>query len=507
MLKYKGNLILHPFLISILPIFFLFSLNVHEVPINDIFLPILISILITFVSWIILRKIFDGVKGANMLSLFLLLFVIYGNLRTILHDTGDANLQLFNSNLILGTIFLSIGILGLIFFRRTQENKKINSIFNVIAITIILILIMNVAIFFINNPVGASQEYFKNIPLIEKNLQEKPDVFVFILDEFAGKNQLMMDFNYDLSSFNQSLNEREFHIPKTSLSNYPNTALSMPSLLNMDYLEFLTFDLDEKSKDMRIPLKLRDQNNVMKIFKINGYDVVSFYGGLDATGDTSIVNEKLCSFGTINTDLRKNFVLTYLPVSFFNDIFLANFQNEKLQCVFSYIENYKTKNSQPTYHHIHIRLPHHPFIYDSEGNFLSYEVKADDKDAYLQQLIFTEKKVLELVDILQKESPESVIMIISDHGYRPDINWAEPSNDDLIRGFNVITSFYFPGKEFTMDEKISLVNVYRIFFNEYFDYELPILADKQFWYNPSNPYIHFDVTDKIETRILNNIHD
>ena len=507
MLKYKGDLILHPFLISIFPIFFLFSLNVHEVPINDILLPILISISITFVSWLILRKIFDGVKGANILSLFLLLFVIYGNLRTILHDTSDVNLQLINSNLILGTIFLSIGILGLIFFRRTQENKKINSIFNVIAITIILILIMNVALFFIDNPIGTSQEYFKNIPLIEKNLQEKPDVFVFILDEFAGKNQLMMDFNYDLSAFNQSLNEREFHIPKTSLSNYPNTALSMPSLLNMDYLEFLTFDLDEESNDMRIPMKLRDQNNVMKIFKTNGYDVVSFYGGLDATGDALIVNEKLCSFGTINTDLRKNFVLTYIHFSYFNDIFLANFHHEKLQCIFSFVENYKINKSQPTYHHMHIRLPHHPFIYDSEGNSLSYTIKSDDKDAYLQQLMFTEKKVLELVDIIQKESPESVIMIISDHGYRADINWEEPSNDDLIRGFNVITSFYFPGKEFTIDEKISLVNVYRIFFNEYFDYELPILVDKQFWYNPSNPYIHFDVTDKLETRISNNIRD
>ena len=507
MLKYKGDLIFHPFLISILPIFFLFSLNVHEVPINDIFFPILISISITFVLWIILRKIFDGVKGANILSLFLLLFVTYGNLRMILYDTGDANLQLFSSNSILGLIFLSIGILGFIFFRRTQENKKINSIFNVIAITIILILIMNVGIFFIDNQIDSSQEYFKNIPLIEKNLQEKPDVFVFILDEFAGKNQLMMDFNYDLNSFNQSLNEREFEIPKTSLSNYPNTALSMPSLLNMDYLEFLTFDLDEKSKDMRIPLQLRDQNNVMKIFKINGYDTVSFYGGLDATGDTLIVNEKLCSFGTINTDLRKNFVLTYLPLSYFNDIFLANFQHEKLQCVFSYIENYKTNKSQPIYHHIHIRLPHHPFIYDSEGNFLPYKIKSDDKDAYLQQLMFTEKKLLELVDIIQKESSDSVIMIISDHGYRADINWKEPSNDDLIRGFNVVTSFHFPGKEFTIDEKISLVNVYRIFFNEYFDYEFPILADKHFWYNPSNPYIHFDVTDKLETRISNDIRD
>ena len=152
-------------------------------------------------------------------------------------------------------------------------------------------------------------------------------------------------------------------------------------------------------------------------------------------------------------------------------------------------------------------MPHHPFIYDSEGNFLPYKIKSDDKDAYLQQLMFTEKKLLELVDIIQKESSDSVIMIISDHGYRADINWKEPSNDDLIRGFNVITSFHFPGKEFTIDEKISLVNVYRIFFNEYFDYEFPILADKHFWYNPSNPYIHFDVTDKLETRISNDIRD
>ncbi len=505
MLEYKGNIILHPFLISILPIFFLFSLNVHEVPINDIFFPILISISITFVVWIILRKIFDGVKTANILSLFLLLFVAYGNIRVILNETGDPNLQLFSSHSILGIIFLSIGILGLIFFRRTQENKKINSILNVVAITIILILIMNVSIFFIENPIDSSREYFQNIPLTKKVLQERPDVFVFILDEFAGEKQLEMDFEYDLSSFNQSLLSREFHVAETSLSNYPNTALSMPSLLNMDYLEFLTFDLDEKSKDMRIPLKLRDQNNVMKIFKINGYNIISFYGGLDATGDATIVNEKLCSFGTINTDLRKNFVLTYIPLSYFNDILLANFQKEKLECTFSFIENYQTKSSQPTYHHMHIRLPHDPFIYDSEGNYLAYTIKSDDKDAYLQQLIFTEKKILELVDVIQKKSPESVIIILSDHGFRSDIDWENPSDDDLIRGFNVITAFYFPDRNLLINEKISLVNVYRIFFNEYFDYNLDLLPDKHFWYNPSNPHIHYDVTEKLETRISHDI--
>jgi len=433
-----------------------------------------------------------------MLSLFLLLFVIYGNLHLLFQNTVDKNLQFLGSNFVLGTIFLSVGILGLIFFQRTGQNKQINSIFNVIAITVTLILVVNVITFFIDNPFDESKEYFKNIPLIEKNLKQKPDVFVFILDEFAGKHQLKMDFDYDLNSFNQSLRQKGFQIPNLSLSNYPNTALSMPSLLNMDYLDFLTDELDEESKDMRVPSKLRNQNNVMKIFIINGYDITSFYGGLDATGDALIVNEKLCSYGTINTDLRKNFVLTYVPLTYFNDIFLANFQHEKLQCIFSYIENYKTNESQPRYNHVHIRLPHHPFIYDSEGNYISDRSKGEDKNAYLQQLQFTEKRISELIDTIQKESPQSVIILLSDHGFRPDINWDEPSDDDLIRGFNIITAFYFPEKELSIQDKISLVNVYRIFFNEYFDYGLEILPDKQFWYNPSNPYIHIDVTEKVE---------
>tara|TARA_B100000029_G_scaffold458671_1_gene488242 strand:- start:231 stop:701 length:471 start_codon:yes stop_codon:yes gene_type:complete len=154
---------------------------------------------------------------------------------------------------------------------------------------------------------------------------------------------------------------------------------------------------------------------------------------------------------------------------------------------------------------MHIRLPHDPFIYDSEGNYLAYTIKSDDKDAYLQQLIFTEKKILELVDVIQKKSPESVIIILSDHGFRSDIDWENPSDDDLIRGFNVITAFYFPDRNLLINEKISLVNVYRIFFNEYFDYNLDLLPDKHFWYNPSNPHIHYDVTEKLETRISHDI--
>ena len=44
----------------------------------------------------------------------------------------------------------------------------------------------------------------------------------------------------------------------------------------------------------------------------------------------------------------------------------------------------------------------------------------------IEQLIFADKKTLELVDSIQNRSAESVIIIMSDHGFRPYINWEEP---------------------------------------------------------------------------------
>tara|TARA_Y100000996_G_scaffold357719_1_gene299080 strand:- start:73 stop:270 length:198 start_codon:yes stop_codon:yes gene_type:complete len=65
----------------------------------------------------------------------------------------------------------------------------------------------------------------------------------------------------------------------------------------------------------------------------------------------------------------------------------------------------------------------------------------------------------------------------------------------------VITAIYFPERDVILDENISLVNVFRIFFNEYFDYELEILEDRQIWYNPQKPYVHTDVSEKLSLEI------
>ena len=43
--------------------------------------------------------------------------------------------------------------------------------------------------------------------------------------------------------------------------------------------------------------------------------------------------------------------------------------------------------------------------------------------------------------------------------------------------------------------------MFRIFFNEYFDYEFEILTDRQIWYNPTNPYVQTDITEQLKLEI------
>ena len=501
----KSTLI-SPFLFSCLPIMFLLSFNAHELPVSDVIIPLIISISIAFIIWIIIRLFLEDKKSSLIVSLFAILFAIYGNVHTQSQVSTSELIQLFGSNLISGPIFLLIGILGTIFFVKTKSAKEINTIFNVVSLTIILILISNTAIYYISNTTPYDSSEFLSTPVIISDVDYKPTVFVLILDEFAGKHQLEMDFEYDLTPFNDELKERNFLVPEISIANYPNTSLGRPSFMNMDYINTVAAKVGPDSKDMRIPLELTEKNHLFKMFKANGYKITTFFAGLHAPGDTLYVDEKLCSFGTINTDLRKNFVNTYLPLSYFDSQLLQLFHHEKLQCVFSYIENYQSNSEQPHLVFAHMRLPHHPYIYDEHGNYYNWEQYRGPPDShkpsYLNQLKFSEKKVLDLIDHIQHNHPNSVIILHSDHGYRSDINWSNPTDDDIIRGFDIISALYFPEKETVLPDRLSLVNLYRIFFNVYFDAEYEILDNKHYWFDPLRPFLLHDVTALVNSKII-----
>jgi len=486
----------HTFLFSLLPILFLYSFNIHEILPDKIIIPLLGSLAIVFVIWLVLRFFVGSKKSGLMISWFLVLFALHGNVHVLLLTHDNEIFQIFGKNLILGPIFFIIFVLGIIYLHKTKSLDEKISVANVMSITIVGFLSISMIVFFVENPMDSTASKYLELPLIVADIEKKPDVYFFVLDEYSGRDTLKLDFNYDLTNFENELKQRGFLIPHASYSNYPNTAASSPSFLNMKYLDFLPEEFGRGAADLRIMHDITNENNVMKIFKKNGYRITSFYAGVGWTGDAAMVDRKLCNYGMIDSDLLKHFVLTYMPISYFNNQLLQHNQYEKLQCFFSTVMNFDKDEQRPDYIHGHIKLPHGPYIFNEKGERVFSVDDFNDKNAYFKQLLFTNTKMLEIIDAIQNHSPTAVIIIISDHGYRAEINWENPTNIDYRRGFNVISAFYFPGKDVNLPSEFSTVNTFRIFFNEYFNANYEILENRHFWYvEEIAPYDFIEVSN------------
>ena len=489
------KIILHPILFSFLPILFLFQHNINEVPLFDILIPLGLSIIPAVILWIPLAILFGYTKSSLITSYTLLVFVIFGNLHNVLLSQPEEILQILGKTTVLGTILLISNIIFAIFIIKRKTIPSITNPLNVMSITIVGFLLVSSLGYYIMNPIDENLvNYFDEMDIQTPQSDYKPDVYMFVLDEFAGKTQLKLDFDYDLQPFENKLIEREFIVP-TSFTNYPNTDFSLPSLMNMMYMDKVVVGMENNSRDFQVAHEILRINNVMKIFKANDYDIITFFGGMGNSYNTQLVDKKLCAFGGFNPDLKKNFVLTYLPISYFNEVLLENNSREKLECIFKTFEdNTFEDNSKPKFVLAHLRLPHEPYVYDENGNIVQNKGEYD-KSAYLAQLKFTETKMLELIDTIQSHSPNAVIIIFSDHGYRGDIDWENPKMIDYIRGFDTITSLYFPDNYEKIPSEISNVNIFRVFFNSYFNADFEILENKHMWYTAEKPYNHIKISD------------
>jgi len=499
-----SKLPIHTFLFSLFPIMFFFQGNLHEIPFGDVIFPLFLSISITFLSWVILRKFIGSQRSGLIISLIIMSFINLGNIRFFISDNPTESLQSSVEGQILVSILLLVNVIGIIYFLKKHKLDAKTSIANVISMTMIGVLIFSITSFSITTADDNSLANLSDIPVQISDVENKPNIYFIILDEYAGFIQLKNDFNFDNSNFSIELEKRDFFVGTESFSNYPNTSLSVPSIMNMIYFDFIPDKLGKDSKNIRVVEKMINENNVMKILQSNGYKITTLDGVVGRISNTYLADITLCSsIFDINPDVRKNFALVYVPIVGLQDLVFNEVIRNKLECSFSALIDFNEDPKNPDFVVAHLRFPHSPYIYDSFGNSVSINDRGD-KNAYLEQLKFANKKTLEMIDSIQERSSENIIIVISDHGYRPYINWENPTIDDYIRGFNILDAYYLPGEE--KHEKIAPVNIFRTIFNSYLEMDYEILDDRQIWYSEEWVFDHDDVTDLI-TDYLKNSHE
>jgi len=492
----------HHLIFALLPVLFLFLDNIHEIPFDDILFPLLISFLIVVIPWLFLKKFIGERKSAVILSLIILLVMIFAFVRSELIYHEIVEIRFLTKNIILIPIFSIIAIFGVFYIKRKNFSSNITSILNVASITVISMIILNSGIFYMENDLSFQEsQKLLDVSIFEANDSiQKPDVYLLLLDAYSGDITLKNDFEFDNFEFYEQLTERGFLVQKDSLSNYPNTALSMPSIMNMNYLDFIPKLQGEESKDLRLTQQLWKENKVMQVFHANEYQIYSFHGRSGSSSD--MVSENFCKYEfDLNPELMGALVGHYVPISLVRITFLETQHYDTITCALDTMINFEKKTDDPIYVHMHIRFPHPPLVFDSDGNKIDEPISTNRfdselKDAYLQQLIFANKKTIEIVDSIKQKNSDAIIIVMSDHGGRFGVNWYDPSEIDYFRALSNLNAVYFPGKDhFSMD--ISPVNLFRIIFNLYFESDYDILEEKQIWYVPEKPFNHTDITEII----------
>ena len=129
-------------------------------------------------------------------------------------------------------------------------------------------------------------------------------------------------------------------------------------------------------------------------------------------------------------------------------------------------------------------MPHYPYYFDRNGKEMPFEKLTDgnqvSQQAYIEYLQYANKKLLALIDRIQKASVNPpIIILMGDHGFR---HFTKPVESKYY--FLNLMSVYLPSKNYTaFHDSLSCVNFFRSFLNTEFSQHLPYLKDSTTYLN------------------------
>ena len=510
---------IHPILFVAFPTFFLLSENISEIRINQIWEPLIFSVVLANLVWSVINFIIQNRKlSAVTTSVLLLMFFSYVHVdRIFVWAHIPAAFY----------ILIMIGFSLLITIRIKKSNLKLvktTLILNIISLTVLIFPSLLISYYEIKR---VGETTWSDLPFSSQERREevrKPDVYYIITDSYASNSSLRDYFNFDNSEFTDYLKGRGFYIADKSRSNYPFTTPSVASSLNMSYLDKLTEEIRSNSKDATPLIKMTEDNRVSLYLKSQGYKYYHFGPrllptSLNKNADANYTYESnQIAMSPLTGLLIEQTILSHLVSSVdctsSTSIFCIgslnnrkghyNYILDQIGKVGDVVEQVGTKFV--FYHNL---LTHVPYVFTEDGRYVSRSVEGLKKmeENYITQLKFTNNVLKQLIETILNDSENPPVIILqSDEGPYPDdfrkdtanFEWRQATKDELREKFGILNAYYLPGVETknVLYPEITPVNSFRIVFNEYFKEQLPKLDDFSYAQTKyHNLYDVFDVTN------------
>ena len=487
------NISLHPFFIGIYPILSLYYLNITEVELSAITKAMITSLILTAMVSIFFLIIFRSWEGASLsIAYSLLLLLTYGHVFNLLSDQKISETLIGRHRYILplwGIIYLS----GMYYLNKITRSKTLTRSLNTVSILLVAFTLAQVGFFLLQTKIVQSRT--QEAQAVSQNLHSdiiQRDVYYILVDAYSREDLLREKLGLDTSEFTNALKDMGFYIPKCTQSNYSFTNASLASSLNMDYLDTLGIEIGVNDKTAFTPFI---HNNVTrKSFEELGYQTVTFknqHPSIDIQDSTYYFDyfkdaSSLSQSNSINfqylflnttaflpireyLETQKNFTLpaflgTWIPIG--NTLNSREYRQYQQNLYALQMLEKIPELPGSKFVYAHLFITHQPYVFYPDGRF--HSALAQDADAYRDQVVFANTRLLEVIKaILEKSAEEPIIIIQGDHSFFPD--------SDTVK---ILNAYHLPGDaEKNLYDTITPVNTFRFIFNTFYNADYQILPD------------------------------
>jgi hypothetical protein len=503
--------VLHPFLFTAFPIVFLVARNTtDDIGPWEVFESMGFALAVTAVAfgvlWLILR---DPHPAGFLASGLVLLFFSFGHVQ----DLRDPNhLHPSAHRLLIGYLLLALAlilgtVLGTVRWRRAFG--RLTPGLNLIAGVLV---VMNLVPIVVAGPRGGDGSIGSDVQLAAP--AHPRDVYFIIFDRYADEITLRDRFGYDNTPFLASLGDRGFDVVTDAVANYPKTAHSLAATLNMSFLDELVTEEGTNSGNWQPIYECLQDFRAARALQSIGYTydhIGSWWSPThdDPTADRNYVYGR----GEFSQTLIDTTIWPVLSgtvgISELQNANLAQYRRVAFQ--FDAIDEIEA-NPDPTFTFAHFTLPHPPYVFDAQGNYVTPDLVTEGLDApYLEQLKYTNTAMLQMIDRLLSgpDEDDPIVVIESDEGPHParleadedSFEWPDATDAELGGKFRILDAMYLPGEGPDADlGSFTPVNTFRIVFDRYFGADLPLLPDRSWVFQDStHPYRFTEITDRLAT--------
>lgn len=514
-------LALIPFAIAVTPVLSLWSNNLDQVDPEVVRAPFALALglaaTLLAISWALLRA---TSKAAFLASLMLIAFYVYGYLIDAVAMLGWFDRS--HADWILGGVY-SVLLLGVVWrcLHTRSDLVKASAILGAVALAMITFSVVQIVGFRVGSGSPERLENGENrlrhlapIPVGEpvdpilEDSEALPDIYYIVPDGYARDDVLSEFYHHDNSGFLDQLRNRGFYIAEASSCNYSQTDLSLASSLNSIYLDSIADLVSGESQSYAPTYWLIGNNWVGNFLRSKGYRYAQIYTNWVGTESSDIAD---LEYAYVPRWMGSEFAHVLLGTTALHGLRpdLAEFHLYGLNTISQLADV-----PGPTFLFAHVLMPHNPYIFDREGNAranvpLHLRRSSAVKRAlqtgapgqeYADQLAFLNRKILQVVDDILERSPfRPIIIIQGDHGWeqtRFTPRDQQPTGKlRMISRMSILNAYYVPEEvRRGLYASITPVNTFRLLLSRFFEVDLELLPDRNYYFFPNEPSPPREVT-------------